>query len=152
MATHLALVLTSEGKYEESDQAFDRAALVQDAMIGNADSILRKTALITGASNIYSNHFALVAEHIHDTAKAYNIAEQARGRVVADLLMSGAKASSQALETERRISELRLQLMKARSIRQQQEIRDAIFLEEQERGVYPEITILNTHNYQPIPV
>ncbi len=150
--SNLASVLTSQGKYDEADQTYDRAAVLQDAMIGKADSVLRKTALITGVSSFYTNYFDLVAEHIHDTAKAYNIAEQARGRVLADLLLSGAKASPQALETEHEISELRLKLMKTRSASQVQNIRNAIFMREQERAVNPEVTLLNTKDYQPIPV
>ena len=70
----------SEHKYKEADQTYDRAAIIQDVMIGNADSTLGKTALIKAASDLYAKHFALVAEHIGDTKKAFAIVEQVRGR------------------------------------------------------------------------
>ena len=73
----------------EADQTYDRAATIQDVMIGNADSALGKTALIKGVGDLYAKHFDLIAEHGGDPAKAFAVVEQARGRVMTDLLMSG---------------------------------------------------------------
>src|SRR5450755_3150866 len=109
-------------------------------MIGRADTALLKTALITGASSFYSSHFALIAEHFNNPGKAYTIVEQARGRVMTDLLVSGKSTSPQAIETETKVSQLRLQLMTAHSKRRIRDIRDAILLAEQSRFVDPEVT------------
>jgi CHAT domain-containing protein/tetratricopeptide (TPR) repeat protein len=150
--SNLAQVLITRGKYVEADEVFDRAAVIQDTMIGRADSALVKTALITGASNFYSSHFALIAEHFNNPGKAYTIVEQARGRVMTDLLVSGKSTSPQAIETETKVSQLRLQLMTAHSKRRIRDIRDAILLAEQSRFVDPEVTILGTKNFEPIGI
>jgi hypothetical protein len=60
--------------------------MIQDMMIGNADSTLGKTALIKAASDLYAKHFALVADHIGSVEKSFAIIEQVRGRVLTDIL------------------------------------------------------------------
>jgi CHAT domain-containing protein/tetratricopeptide (TPR) repeat protein len=147
---NLAQVLIAQNKYVEADQVYDQAAVIQDTMIGRADTALLKTALITGASSFYSGHFALIAEHFNNPGKAYTIVEQARGRIMTDLLVSGKSTSPKAVETETKVSQLRLQLMTAHSKRRIREIHDAIFLAEQSRFVDPEVTILGTKNFEPI--
>jgi hypothetical protein len=82
----LAQVEISGKRYREADSTYDRAAAIQDMMIGNADSPLGKTAVISGASDLYAKHFALLAEHLYNPAKAFLVIEQARGRVMTDLL------------------------------------------------------------------
>jgi len=49
---------------------------------------LGKTALIKGVGDLYEKHFGLIAEHGGDPTKAFSVVEQARGRVMTDLLMS----------------------------------------------------------------
>ena len=117
-------------------------------MIGNADSVLGKTALIKGASDLYAKHFALIAEHSGNVAKAFAILEQVRGRVMTDLLMSGATTSPEAVAAEHKIAELRLNLMAAHSNRDIAQLRDAIFLAEQSRSISPEISILKAKEHQ----
>ena len=58
-------------------------------MIGNVSTVLEKTAVITASSQIYSQHFALIAKQFNDPRRAYDIIEQVRGRVAADLLAAG---------------------------------------------------------------
>jgi CHAT domain-containing protein len=145
-----AEVQISQHKYTEADRTYDRAAIIQDVMIGNADSTLGKTALIKAGSNLYAKHFALVAEHLDDTEKAFAIIEQVRGRVMTDLLMSGVKTSPESSEVERNIARLRLKLMTARSDREIREIRDEIFLAEQSRLITPEISILKSNVHRAI--
>jgi tetratricopeptide (TPR) repeat protein len=111
----LAEIQIDQHKYTEADRTYDRAAAIQDVMIGNADSVLGKTALIKGASDLYAKHFALIAEHSGNVAKAFAILEQVRGRVMTDLLMSGATTSPEAVAAEHKIAELRLNLMAAHS-------------------------------------
>jgi len=38
------------------------------------------------SSNLYSQHFALIADHFRNTEKAFNVIEQLRGRITTDLL------------------------------------------------------------------
>jgi tetratricopeptide (TPR) repeat protein len=146
----LAEIQIDQHKYIEADHTYDRAAAIQDVMIGNADSVLGKTALIKGASDLYAKHFALIAEHTGDVAKAFAVLEQVRGRVMTDLLMSGAKASPEAVAAEHKIAELRLQLMSAHSDQDVAQLRDAIFLAEQSRSITPEISILKAKEHQTV--
>ena len=146
----LAQIQIAQRKYVEADQTYDRAAAIQDVMIGNADSVLGKTALIKGAGDLYAKHFALIAEHSGDVAKAFAVLEQARGRVMTDLLMSGAKASPEAVAAEHKIAELRLNLMSAHSDQDIAQLRDAIFLAEQSRSITPEISILKAKEHKTI--
>ena len=111
----VAVLDTKQGKYDEADRVFDRASTFVDALIGDYSSVLEKTAVIKASSELYSQHFALVADRFNDPAKAYSVIEQVRGRVTADLLMAGAVAPEQARKDQRSISELRLKLAVARS-------------------------------------
>jgi CHAT domain-containing protein len=146
----LAEVQISQQKYAEADRTYDRAANIQDMMIGNADSTLGKTALVKAASDLYAKHFALVAEHIGNSEKAFAIIEQVRGRVLTDLLMAGANTSPESLESEKRIARLRLRLMAAHSDQEIRQLRDEIFLAEQSSSVTPEISILKSNVHRAI--
>ena len=148
----LAQIQISQKKYTEADETYDRAAAIQDVMIGNADSALGKTALIKGAGDLYAKHFGLIAEHGGDPAKAFTVVEQARGRVMTDLLMSGNRTSPEAQATEKNIARLRLQLSKVHSDKDIEKLRDQIFLAEQFRSVSPEVSILKAREHQAITV
>jgi len=75
-------------------------------MIGNVTSAHGKIGLITAMSAVYTEHFALVADHLNDTAKAFSVLEHARGRVTTDLLMSGKPPDSpEELEIENRLAD-----------------------------------------------
>ncbi|MGD0669559.1 MAG: CHAT domain-containing protein [Bryobacteraceae bacterium] len=138
----VAMLDIKQGKYDEADRVFERASTFVDALIGDYSSVLEKTAVIKASSELYSQHFALVADRFNDPAKAYSVIEQVRGRVTTDLLMAGAVAPAQAKKDERAISELRLKLAVARSTSEVRQIRDQIFLVEQARWITPEISIL----------
>jgi 7-keto-8-aminopelargonate synthetase-like enzyme len=92
--------------------------------------------------DLYEKHFALIAEQGGDPTKAFTVVEQARGRVMIDLLMSGDKTSPEPLATEKNLARLRLQLTEAHSNKDIEKLRDQIFLAEQFRSVTPEVSIL----------
>ena len=92
----------------------------------------------------------LIAEHGGDVSKAFAILEQARGRVLTDLLLSGGTASPDAVAVERKVAELRLKLMSAHSSQDIAQLRDAIFLAEQSRSITPGISILKAKEHQTI--
>ena len=146
----LAQIQVSRREYAEADQTYDRAATIQDVMIGNADSALGKTALIKGVGDLYEKHFGLIAEHGGNPTKALTVVEQARGRVMTDLLISGSKTSPESLATEKNLSRLRLQLIDAHSEKDIEKIRDEIFLAEQFRSVSPEVSILKAGEHEVI--
>jgi CHAT domain-containing protein len=138
----LAEIQVARGRFEEADRVYDRAEAFLDSLIGNASTVLEKTAVITASSQIYSQHFALVANHFNDVTQAYNIIEQVRGRAEADLLAAGPLTSSEAKTAERAISQLRLKLMAARSTDEVRSLRDQIFLKEQARWITPGASVL----------
>ncbi len=72
----LAELHVARGRYAEADRVYERAEAFLDAMIGNVSTVLEKTAVITASSQIYSRHFALIAEHFNNPQKAYAIIEQ----------------------------------------------------------------------------
>jgi CHAT domain-containing protein len=146
----LAQIQVSRKEYAEADQTYDRAATIQDVMIGNADSALGKTALIKGVGDLYEKQFGLIAEHGGDPTKGFTVVEQARGRVMTDLLMSGDRTSPESLATEKNLGRLRLQLTEAHSEKDIEKLRDQIFLAEQSRSVTPEVSILKEREHQVI--
>src|SRR5438094_6926211 len=73
----LAQLQGSQGKYRDASQTYDRASDVLDAMIGNVRSAAGKIGLISSMSAVYAEHFALVADRLHDNAKALAVLERA---------------------------------------------------------------------------
>src|SRR4029077_20995103 len=146
----LAELQVARGRYAEADRVYDRAEIFLDAMIGNVSTVLEKTAVITASSQIYSRHFALIADHFNDPHKAYAIIEQARGRAAADLLADGSVTPLAAKRTERAISQLRLKLMVARSTDEVRSLGDQIFMTEQTRWVTPGVSMLKTKSRETV--
>ena len=138
----LAELQVARGRYSEADQVYDRAETFLDSMIGNSSTVIEKTAVITTSGQIYSKHFALIANHFNDPRRAYNIIEQVRGRAAADLLEAGLSATPRARIVEREISQLRLKLMAAKSIDEVHSLRDQIFLKEQARWTTSDSSLL----------
>src|SRR5882762_89478 len=149
----LAQLQASQGKYRDASVTYDRASDILDAMIGNVTSVHGKIGLINAMSSVYAEHFALVADHMNDTAKAFSVLEHARGRVTTELLMSGKPPESQEeLEIEKQISRLNLELARAKSAEQVRRIRDKIFLAEQARWLTPASGIWKSEPWQTIPL
>jgi CHAT domain-containing protein len=146
----LAELQVAQGRYAEADRTYDRAETFLDAMIGNVSTALEKTAVITASSQVYSQHFALIANRFNEPQKAYAIIEQVRGRVVADLLAAGSEAQAGARGAERAISQLRLKLMAARSTADVGNLRDQIFMTEQARWVTPGVSVLKTKSREMV--
>jgi len=148
----LAELQVSQGKYADAEATYDRAGAFVDSMIGTFPSVLDKTALIRASSQIYSEHFSLVAEHLRDPRKAYSIIEQVRGRVTADLLTAGSVTPDEAKKTERMVAQLRLELRNARSSAEVRRISDQIFTVEQSRWVTPEVSILKSQAHNRVGI
>ena len=152
MLDSLAQVLIAQQKYQEADATYDRAATLQDALIGRADSFITKTALITGADQLYSHHFALIADHFNNPEKGYEVVEQGRSRPIVDLLLSGGSTSSESILAERAIARLRLKLTNLKSKSEIDQVRQAVFLAEQSRAINPDLTIFSTRQFKPVPL
>lgn len=141
----LAELQTARGRYQAADRVYDRAEAFLDSLIGNASTLLEQTAVITASSEIYSQHFALIADRFNNPQKAYTIIEQVRGRAATDLLASKMTTSSAAKTIERAVARLRLKLMAAQSTHDVASLRDEIFMEEQARWVTPGASVLQAN-------
>jgi len=148
----LAQLQASQGKYREASETYDRASDILDTMIGNVTSAAGKIGLISSMSAVYAEHFALAADHLKDTAKAFSVLEHARGRVTTELLMSGKPPDSpQEVEIQKQISRLNLALAKAKSVEQVHQIRDKMFLAEQARWLTPASGTWESERRPPFP-
>jgi CHAT domain-containing protein len=148
----LARLQVSQQHFVQADQTYNRADAFVDAALANGSSLLEKTALIKASSEMYAEHFSLVAGHLNDVPKAFAIAEQVRGRITADLLADGSVSSDRAGRTEHAISKLQLSLMAAKSTDQVQRIRSDIFTLEQARWVTPTVNELRGHLRETIMI
>ena len=149
----LAQLQVSQGKYPDANATYDRASDILDVMIGNVKSANAKVGLITSMSSIYSEHFALLADHLSDTAKAFSVLEHARGRVTTDLLTSVRPLDTPAEdEIEKQINRLNLELTKANSAEQIRKLRDQIFLTEQRRWLIATSDTWKSDPWETIPL
>ncbi len=142
----LARLELAQGKYSDAERTYSRADTFVDAMVGRSTGVLDKVSLITAASDLYRDHFALVAEHFHDARKAFGIVEQVRGRVTADLLAAGSFTAPGAEQASKRAARIRLKLMAARSNGEVRRIREQLFVLEQARWVTPDVSILKANS------
>jgi CHAT domain-containing protein len=149
----LAQLQVSQGKYAEANATYDRASDILDAMIGNVQSANAKIGLIRSMSAIYTEHFALLADHLKDTGQAFSVLEHARGRVTTDLLTSGRPPDTpEGDQIEKQINRLNLQLAKATSTDQVRDIRDQIMLAEEGRWLIPASALWKAHPWETIPL
>ena len=148
----LAQVLIAQGKYSQASKLYNRAASLQDTLIGRADSMIAKTALITGADQLYEHHFALIADHFNDTGQAFKVVEEGRGRAIVDLLLSGTSVSPGSEQLDRSVSRLRLEMKSLHDPSEIERERDAIFLEEEKQVVNPDFTILKNKKFAPVSI
>lgn len=147
----LAEIEVARGKYEEADRVYNRAEAFLDSTIGNVSTVLEKTAVITASSQIYSQHFALIANRFSDPRKAYSIIEQVRGRAEADLL-SKPPASTGTKTAQRAVSQLRLKLAAARSTDEVRSLRDQIFMKEQALWITPGASAFESKPREPVAI
>ena len=148
----LARLQTARGRYPEADRTYERAEAFVEAMIGKVSSVLDKTAITTAASEIYAEHFTLVADRLNDPRKAFAIIEQVRGRAAADILAAGAVPNAKAERTEARIAQLRLDLMTARSTSEVKSLRNQIVVAEEARWVTPDLYTSKPNVLDPVNV
>jgi CHAT domain-containing protein len=148
----LAQIQELRGEYMQADRTYQKAGDFIDTGLANSSSVLEKTALINASGSLFPEHFALVTTRLRNTDRAYSILEQVRGRVTADLLMSGSANSPNAKEIERKIATLQLQMTSARSSGDVTRLRDQIFLTEEMRWITPGVSILKHKTQEVVPL
>ena len=146
----LAGIQVRRGRYSEADETYDRAGAFIDALLGKYSGVLEKTALIKASSELYTDHFALLAGELRNPLKAYEVVEQVRGRVMTDLLLAGSVTSKAARDEQQTLSALQLKLMSVRSATEARKLRDQIFLAQQARWVTPDINILKAESQKTV--
>ena len=77
-----------------ADKLYDRATTLLEGLLVNAPSSGVKSSMIAAFSRIYVAHFRLAWEQQHDQAKAFQIIESARGRVLLDSIRYSQKSPS----------------------------------------------------------
>lgn len=114
----LAEIHAAQGRVGDANRIYDQAADIVEGIMVNVPSREAQARLVGVTSRIYEGHFRLVADHLSDPVKAYEIIERARGRAAADVLrMLPADAPENApagAAQERIIARLQLRLMRAR--------------------------------------
>ena len=129
----LADLKVAEGQYRKASLLYSKAADAVDALLLSTP-LSAKVALLKTTSDIYTQYFALVADHLSNIKAAYAIVERVRGRSIMDLLRSGFLPNTPEAEAvEHEISGLRLRLAKAVSAAEIAQIRDQIFLAQHKR-------------------
>jgi CHAT domain-containing protein len=98
------------GRLAEADQLYEQATEIVEGMLVNMPTSLTKRSLIGAMSRVYTGHFRLAIEQFHDTAKAFSIIEQARGRSVADSLRYGMRPGQEASPWEIKITSIQQQI------------------------------------------
>ena len=146
-----AQVLIAEGKYSDARSAYNRAEIVQDSLVGRGDSLMTKTAAITGADQLYAHHFSLIADRFVDADEAYRVIEQGRARGVVELLLARRVNTPESLKLDGKIARLRIEMATLHTddaIKKQQE---AIFLAEAARAANPDLSAVGTHPFASVP-
>jgi CHAT domain-containing protein len=130
----LAEMYAAQGKLADADHLYDQAADIIEGIMVNVPTREAQARLIGVMSELYTDHFRLVADRLKNPGKAYQVMERARGRALADVLRAApdtAREDSTTAEQTRTIARLQLRLMKARAPVEREQILDALWDAEQ---------------------
>lgn len=150
----LATLRVRQGRHAEADRLYRSAEDQVDAQLALTPTGA-KHLLLKSTSDIYTEHFALVAEHRPSVAAAYQIIERVRGRILADLLRGASLGKTGNSSAEREISALRLRLARATSPTDIARTRDAIFFARHKRWMTeepPSTTIVRRQAGRVLPL
>jgi CHAT domain-containing protein len=136
---HLAIqanLLAEMGKLREAELLFAKAADVTEAMLLNAQSATARRTVIAAMSEVYVGYFSLAADRLKNLEKAFQIIEEARGRIAADArrihVHESGSAALRPSPGELRIASLNSRLLDANDPAERARIMDAIFQAEQD--------------------
>jgi tetratricopeptide (TPR) repeat protein len=135
------------GRLDAADQFFEEAMDIASAVIASVPTMVAKDEFIASLDGLYVDHFRLHAK-MRDSAGAFRVLEQARGRAVVDALRTGGSdarpLTARLTEPEKRIARLQLQLMRSRDKAERRRLLSA--LERSEEEVFPALV---THDGKP---
>ena len=105
-----AEVETNLHRPSKADALYIQATALVEAMLLNASSSRVKSAMIGTMSTVYLGHFRLALNAFHSPPRAFEIVEKARGRALADSMLSERKTPvDEAAETATDFEITRLQ-------------------------------------------
>ena len=141
LPSHLAAVAAVEadaGRVREANALYEEATDVIEGLLVNAPSLSAKSSFVGAMSEVYLQHFRLVAEQKRSVQAAFQIVERARGRVAADALrarsMPESGAATEPSAAEKEIARLQVELMRTDEKRQRKRLLDDLFAAEQNLG------------------
>ena len=114
---HLAVqagIETALGKFAAAEGTYQTAERVVGTMLQNTPTPGLKRAVIASMSEVFTGHFQLAVRQ-HNLKLAYQVIEEARGRVAADRLQAGEQMQSisrpDMASRERRLALVQMQLL-----------------------------------------
>jgi CHAT domain-containing protein/tetratricopeptide (TPR) repeat protein len=135
---HLAVqarVQAMAGKLKEAQQTYETAERIVGTMLLNTPTPGIKRAVIASMNELFVGHFTLAVQ-LNDLRKAYDVIEDARGRVAADRLRSQeqreARTPPQIAAAERNLALLQIRLLDAQDERDRQDLSDSLISAESE--------------------
>jgi hypothetical protein len=95
----LASLKASRGDLTGANAVYVEITDLTEGMIASSSTEYAKASLIGALSDVFVNHFTLLADRLRDTQKAFEVLERARGRSI--WLRMGASPDEEALEAKR---------------------------------------------------
>ncbi len=130
----LARLRADQGKIEDADHLYEQAEDVVEGLLVNIVSPNSRALLIGAKSQIYADHFALVADRPNNVARAFEVLETARGRSSADVLRIRERIpinNAEARTYEREIATLQTHLMRTSTREERKQTLEKLFDAEQ---------------------
>ncbi len=135
---HLALLAdlkARKGDVQRADELYSEATDVIEGLLVKVNQRQLKSSLIETLSDAYVGHFELAATAFSDPAKAYEIVERARGRVLADTLRGEREtltaAGGQTAEARKEITRIQSALLRETDRDERAQLLDKLFRAEQ---------------------
>jgi CHAT domain-containing protein/tetratricopeptide (TPR) repeat protein len=125
------------GDPDAAHRTYSVAERIVDTMLNNSPTPGLKKTVVAAMSEIYVGDFRL-AVHEKDSARAYNIIEEVRGRVAADRLRAtqpDLRSRPEITAAERHLAVLQMQLLDTVDRRERQRIADSLTDFEQQMPV-----------------
>jgi len=115
----LAILKASGGDLIGASEVYDEITDITEGMIASSNTEYAKTSLIGALSDVFLNHFTLLAEGLRSPQKGFQVLERARGRSLSDRLQVGGEPDEETLQAKlpiyRELSAINQQLMQSAS-------------------------------------
>ena len=113
----LATLKALRGDLIGASAVYDEITDITEGMIASSNTEYAKASLVGALSDVFLNHFTLLADQLMDTQKAFQVLERARGRSISDRLQIGVAPDEEVLQAKlpvyRELSALNRRLMQS---------------------------------------